>query len=122
MTETVAAVAAKVISRAPSSAACRAVLPMWKWRTIFSSTMMASSTTMPIARERPSRVKKLIVKPSMSITMNVPKAEVGMERRTLKVEVHDPRKAQQTRPVITTERRTVHSVSAMASLVNLVPS
>ena len=63
MTATVAAVAAKVISRAPSSAACRADLPMWKWRVMFSSTMIESSTTMPMASDRPSSVKKFSVKP-----------------------------------------------------------
>ena len=39
----------KPISRAPSSAACRAVLPRSMWRMTFSSTTMASSTTKPVA-------------------------------------------------------------------------
>ncbi len=57
-----AAAAAKVISRAPSRAAPRSVFPIEWWRVMFSSTMMASSTTMPAARERPRRVKKFSVK------------------------------------------------------------
>ena len=54
--------------------------------------------------------------------MKVPRAEVGMESRTLKVEVHEPRKAQQTRLVMMTERSTVISVSPMASEVKRVLS
>ena len=84
--------------------------------------MMASSTTMPMASDMPSRVKKLMVKPNKSMTMNVPSAEVGMESSTLKVELHEPRKAQQTRPVTSTESSTVSSVSPMACEVKRVPS
>ena len=62
-TATVAASAAKVISRAPSREASTLLFPISVCRTIFSSTMIASSTTMPMARERPSSVKKLSVKP-----------------------------------------------------------
>ena len=76
--------------------------------------MMASSTTMPMASDMPSRVKKLMVNPNQFMMMNVPRAEVGIESRTLKVEVHEPRNAQQTSPVTTTESSTVHSVSAIA--------
>ena len=39
----------KPISRAPSSAACSAVLPRSRCRVMFSSTTMASSTTKPVA-------------------------------------------------------------------------
>ena len=84
--------------------------------------MMASSTTMPMASDMPSSVKKLIVKPSSRMTMNVPSAEVGMESSTLKVDVHEPRNAQQTRPVMMTESSTVISVSLIACEVKCVPS
>jgi len=84
--------------------------------------MMASSTTMPMASDMPSSVKKLIVNPSIRMMMNVPSAEVGIESSTLKVEVHEPRNAQQTRPVTTTESSTVSSVSRIASEVKRVPS
>ncbi len=59
----VAAMAAKVISTEPSSAALRRDLPISACLTMFSSTMMASSTTMPIASESPSRVNVLRVNP-----------------------------------------------------------
>ena len=62
-TARVAARAAKAISFVPSSAAGTRALPPSRWRKMFSMTMMASSTTMPTARARPSRVKVLKVKP-----------------------------------------------------------
>ena len=86
-TAMVAASAAKVISRAPSREASTLLLPISRWRMMFSSTMIASSTTMPMASDRPSKVKKLSVKPMKYSTMNVPMTEVGMESRTLKVEL-----------------------------------
>jgi hypothetical protein len=36
-------------SRAPSNAACMADFPISRWRTMFSSTTIASSTTKPTA-------------------------------------------------------------------------
>lgn len=57
------AMAGKVISLAPTMAAFTRLMPCSLYRTMFSITMMASSTTMPIASDRPSRVKVLSVKP-----------------------------------------------------------
>ena len=37
----------KAISREPSSVACSGVLPISRWRAMFSSMTMASSTTKP---------------------------------------------------------------------------
>ena len=42
-----------------------------------STTTIASSTTIPIARIRPSRVIRLSEKPKISITPNVPISEIG---------------------------------------------
>jgi hypothetical protein len=95
ITATVAAVAAKVISRAPSSAARIRSLPWWKWRTMFSSTMMASSTTMPMARARASRVKVFRVNPLKYRMVKVPMMEVGMDRITLNPELQVPRNRKQ---------------------------
>ena len=48
-------------SRAASSAACSGVLPSsFMWRSTFSTTMIASSTTRPIASTSASRVSRLI--------------------------------------------------------------
>ena len=59
----VVATTAKPISLLASSAACSGGLPNSSWcRYAFSSTMIASSTTMPMARVRASSVKLLIEK------------------------------------------------------------
>jgi hypothetical protein len=44
----------KPISRAPTSDACIGFLPISMWRTMFSSTTIASSTTRPTASVMPS--------------------------------------------------------------------
>ena len=46
-------------------------------RVTFSTTTMASSTTIPMARMRPSRVSMLSEKPNISITPKVPISEMG---------------------------------------------
>lgn len=46
-------------------------------RSTFSTTTMASSTTMPIASIRPNSVSILSEKPKISITPNVPISDIG---------------------------------------------
>ncbi len=46
-------------------------------RSTFSTTTMASSTTIPMARISPSRVSMFREKPNRSITPNVPIREIG---------------------------------------------
>ena len=58
---TVVAITAKPIWRLPSMAASSGGLPCSRWRTMFSSTTMASSTTRPMARTAASRVSVLMV-------------------------------------------------------------
>src|SRR4029434_5165990 len=89
---------------------------------MFSSTMMASSTTMPTDSDSPSRVKVFSVNPQKYITAKVPMMDVGMESSTLKVEESDPRKSQQTNPVRMTERIRVNSISWIDSSTGAVPS
>jgi hypothetical protein len=60
-TESVAAVAAKAIWRVPLEAASRAEAPSSRWRSMFSSTTMASSITTPTASVMPSSVMVLSV-------------------------------------------------------------
>ena len=45
---------------------------------MFSTTTIASSTTMPIASTRPNSVSVLIEKPNALMTANVPTSETGM--------------------------------------------
>ena len=60
-TAMVAERAANAICRVPSRAAVTLSAPPSRCRTMFSSTMMASSTTMPTASESPSSVNVLNV-------------------------------------------------------------
>src|ERR671933_450791 len=53
------------------------VSPASMCRSTFSTTTMASSTTMPIASTRPKSDSVLIEKPEASITANVPTIEIG---------------------------------------------
>ncbi|MCY1297896.1 hypothetical protein D9M70_473500 [compost metagenome] len=46
-------------------------------RSTFSTTTIASSTTMPIASTRPKRLSALIEKPKTYITAKVPTIETG---------------------------------------------
>ena len=46
-------------------------------RSTFSTTTMASSTTIPMARINPSSVRMFSEKPKMSMKPNVPMSEMG---------------------------------------------
>ena len=60
-------------------AAARGDLP-WvdMMRSTFSSTTMASSTTMPMASTSPNSVRRLIEKPSTNMPAKVPMIDTGM--------------------------------------------
>ena len=89
---------------------------------MFSSTMIASSTTMPTTSVSPSTVKVLSVKPNTYITMKVPRIEVGIASSTLTVEDHEPRNSQQTSPVSSAAIRSVKRISWIASSMKWVAS
>ena len=59
-----------------SVAAC-GFMPRAIFRSTFSTTTMASSTTIPIASTRPNRERLLMEKPSACITPKVPIRETG---------------------------------------------
>ncbi len=65
-------------SRAPRMAASCGLMPSSMWRWMFSSTMIASSTTMPIASTIASKVSRLMVKPISNIRNNAPTSDNGM--------------------------------------------
>ena len=73
-------------SRIAWTAASRGLLPsLDMMRSTFSSTMMASSTTMPMARMRPNSVRRLIEKPSTSMPAKAPTIETGTARTGIRV-------------------------------------
>ncbi|MNJ05764.1 hypothetical protein D3C73_1673110 [compost metagenome] len=54
-------------------------------RSTFSTTTMASSTRMPMARTMPNSVSTLTEKPSASITAKVPISATGTTRVGIRV-------------------------------------
>src|SRR5712692_989147 len=75
----VVAITANPISLVPLTAACSGFSLSSPWcRYAFSSTMMASSTTMPIAMVSASRVKLLIEKPRKYMIANVATIDAGI--------------------------------------------
>ncbi len=72
------ATTARPISSAASSAALKPLLPMRMWRTMFSISTMASSTSTPATSERASKVIWLRVKSIHCMKANVGMADSGM--------------------------------------------
>ena len=70
----------KPISRAPRRAASIRPMPSSRWRTMFSSITMASSTTKPTARVSAISERLSIEWPSTYMTMNVPRMDMGTAR------------------------------------------
>ena len=71
------------ISAAPTSsmlltAASCGLRPASMLRSTFSTTTMASSTTMPIASTRPNSDRLLSVKPNIAMKKKVPMSDTGM--------------------------------------------
>ena len=91
-------------------------------RCVFSTTTMASSTTMPIARMSPNIEMVLIDMPAASRTANVPISETGMARGGTSVARQSPRKrkvTRMTRPsawnsVTTTSRMLIRTKSVVS--------
>ncbi len=65
-------------SRAPIKAASMRVLPMRTWRSTFSTTTMASSTTRPTASTMASIVSRFRLNPNAYITTAAPMSDTGI--------------------------------------------
>ena len=84
-TNTAVSTSAMAISARPTSsmllrAASLGDKPVAMLRSTFSTTTMASSTTMPIASTRPNSDRLLSEKPNRLITKKVPMSEIGIAR------------------------------------------
>jgi len=82
-TNTAVSTRAMATSAPPTSsmvrwAASLGVLPSRRWRSTFSTTTMASSTTMPIARTSPNRDRLFSENPNAAMTAKVPISDTGM--------------------------------------------
>ena len=79
------------------------------WRSTFSTTTMASSTTMPMESTRPNSDSVFSEKPNMCITANVPTSETGTAISGMIDARQDCRNSTTT---ITTRRMASSSVTA----------
>ncbi|MNV22477.1 hypothetical protein D3C71_1134520 [compost metagenome] len=77
ISDRVSEIRVKPICRAPFSAACIGVAPRSRWRAMFSSITIASSTTKPVAMVSAIRVRLLSENPASSITPKVPTSDSG---------------------------------------------
>ena len=101
----------KPISRPPLSAASIGVSPCSMWRTMFSRTTMASSTTNPTARMRAMSEKLFTLNPRRYMPPNVPMIESGIAALGMSVARTFRRKIKITSTTSTTARSSVNSMS-----------
>ncbi len=73
----VVAITARPISSAASIAAWYGDLPMRRWRTMFSTSTMASSTRMPMTSDSASSDTTLIEKPKKYMPISAGKIDIG---------------------------------------------
>jgi len=77
ISDTVSDTRVKPISAAPLSAACIGDSPISRWRAMFSSMTMASSTTKPVAMVSAIRLRLFTEKPARYMTPKVPTSDSG---------------------------------------------
>src|SRR5713101_7778709 len=119
-TKTAQSVRAMEISAPPTSsivrwAASNGDMPARMLRSTFSTTTIASSTTMPTARTRPNRDRLLIDIPQAARTVNVPIRETGMAMTGMIVARQFWRKTKTT----PTTSRIATKIVTMTSLIDL---
>ena len=109
----VVAITAKAISRAPTAEASSGFSPSSIRRWIFSTSTIASSTTMPMASTMASNVSVLTEKPKAQSTMKVGTTENGIAATATSVERQSRKK---TRITSTTSRMPSTSVLSTPSM------
>ena len=90
---------------------------MRMWRTIFSISTIASSTSTPATRLRPSRVMLLSVKPIMSMNQKVGMADSGMASEEMTVARQSRRNRNTTNTASTAPSTIAHIAELYWSLV-----
>ena len=118
----VVAMTARPISAVPSRAASRWSFPFCMCRTMFSRTTIASSISMPIARERPISVSTFSVKPNIRIAMNAATTEIGSVRPVMTVERHELRNRNTMNTVSSPPSTSVTCTSSIDSRMNVESS
>ncbi|MNQ04813.1 hypothetical protein D3C85_175370 [compost metagenome] len=113
ISEKVSEIRVKPICFAPLSAASSGVAPSSRWRAMFSSMTMASSTTKPVAMVRAISVRLLIEKPARYITAKVPTSDSGTAMDGMRVALIRRRK----RKVTITTRAMARNSSCCTSVM-----
>jgi len=109
-------------SRPLRRAACSGERPAWRWRSTFSTTTMASSTTRPTASTTARRVSRFTVNPSSTMMKAVPIREIGIAITGMITERTEPRKRKITSTTIPRVSVIVLSTSWIASRMKSVES
>ena len=92
------------------------------WRTMFSRTTMASSISMPMASERPIRVRVLSVKPNTCMTVKEAITAIGRVRPVMTVERQEFRNTNTTSTVSSAPRAMVTLMSWIESRMKVESS
>ncbi|MNN06736.1 hypothetical protein D3C81_1195370 [compost metagenome] len=102
-----------VTSSMARRAACRGGSPFSMWRSTFSTTTIASSTTMPIDSTNPNNDRVLSEKPIRYMTANVPTSDTGTAIRG----ISEARQLRRNSTTTTTTRR-IASSKVVATVCN----
>ena len=116
------AITGPVTSSIALRVASRGSSPCSSHRSTFSTTTMASSTTIPIARTRPNSEMLLSEKPRTLITAKVPMMATGTATSGMIAALQFWRKTITTIPTSTTASRRVRTTSSTDSRMNGVVS
>jgi hypothetical protein len=96
--------------------------PSARCRSVFSTTTIASSTTIPIASTSPNRVSVLIVNPSMAMTAKVPITATGTASVGISVARQFWRKMKTTRKTSRIASKRVFTTSSTETSMKVVVS
>ena len=119
---TVIATMGPASSRAARLAEASGDIPPSRCRFTFSTTMMASSTTRPIASTSASNVSRLIENPSISMMPKVPTSDSGMATMGIKTERGEPKNAKITTMTMTSASTSVVATSRIELFTKSVES
>ena len=111
-----------VTSSIAFSAAWRGASPVAIHRSTFSTTTIASSTTIPIESTRPNSDRVLMLKPIAAMAANVPTIATGTATSGISVARQFWRKRSTTSPTSTTASRSVFTTSPIESVMKGVVS
>src|SRR5579885_1189254 len=115
LSTSVMAMPAPVISDMAWWAAARGDRPSSMLRSTFSTTTMASSTTMPMASTSPNSDRLLNEKPNTAMTAKVPMTDTGSDTRGMSEVRQLCRKMKMTRATRKDDSNRVQTTSAAAS-------